>query len=104
MCVLTVTRIETKKEQTMLNTTLQINNQNVTFNSVAGTIVKSCDKSKIVRIRANSVLAQTLFDEYDPYIKRASSIFGRKGVSVLQVMLCANDYLLVEFIELEEDL
>lgn len=87
----------------MLNTTLQVNNQNVTFNSVAGTIVKSCDKSKIVRIHTNSNLAKTLFDVYNPHIETRRNIIGRVNVSILQVMLCANDYLLVEFIELEEE-
>ena len=87
----------------MLNTNSQVNNQNITFNSVAGTIVKSCDKSKIVRVHSNSNLAKTLFDVYNPHIETSRNILGRVNISVLQAMLCANDYLLVEFIELEEE-
>lgn len=86
----------------MFNTTLQVNKNNVTFNSVAGTLIKSCEKSKIIHIRANTKIAESLFDTKEPYIASDDGYYRRTKISVLQVMLCANDYLLVEFVELEE--
>lgn len=86
----------------MLDTEVQntINNA-VSFNSVAGTLVKSCNESKFIRFHADSPLADLVFDinrPRIPYQQGSSSSY----IQVLQVMLCGGDRFLVEF-RMEED-
>lgn len=85
----------------MFNNTSNANSQSqhVTFNSVAGTLIKSTSESKFMRMHMNSQLAGHVFDKDKP---RASTHRKAKEIQVLQVMLCANEWLLVEFIELAE--
>lgn len=83
----------------------------ITFNSVAGTLVKSTPDSKMVMLKMGNEQFLSIFDQNQPrrvYKKWVST--GYNGyestiyvdVSVLQVMLCGNDIVLVEYIDLEE--
>lgn len=76
----------------MLDTVL---NNNIKFNSVTGTLVKSCKKSKIAMCHQKSVLAQSAFDTNRPKM-------NDKSIQVLQVMLCGDAELLIEYVY-EED-
>lgn len=84
----------------MLDTSIKFNNE-VTFNSVAGTLVKSCEGSKFIRILMTSSQADMFFYPECPH--RTKNSLGGIGVkiSVLQVMLCANDILLVEYVDID---
>ena len=73
----------------------------ITFNSVAGTLVKSSTESKFIRFHMDSRLAEMFFDENKPY-RGHNSRHKRLNVVVLQVMLCGNDNFLVEYIDIEE--
>ena len=75
-------------------------NQSVHFNSVAGTLVKSTEKSKIKRFHMNSKLAETFFDVDQPY-REVPGKWGKEKlpIIVLQVMLCGNGEFLVEFLD-----
>lgn len=66
------------------------NMHNVVCNSVAGTLIKSSAKSKILRFHVNSILAKQFFDEECPH--RIES-YHKIPITVLQVMLMANDQL-----------
>lgn len=68
----------------------------VTFNSVAGTLVKSCKESKIVRFHQDSPLAKEFFDLSNPHHVRGNKDIP---VTVLQVMLCGDKQFLVEYLE-----
>jgi hypothetical protein len=70
------------------------NNQSISFNSVAGTIVKSCEESRFVRFHMNSELAERIFSTTKPKI---SSDWNAQEIVVLQVMLCGGDQFLVEY-------
>ncbi len=72
----------------------------VNFNSVAGTLMKSCPESRVVRFHTNSPMAKTYFDEVNPH---RTIGYTKKSIMVLQVMLCANEFVLVEFIDLSQD-
>lgn len=84
----------------------------ITFNSVAGTLVKSTPDSKMVMLKMGSDQFTKMFDQNNPtrsYIKReySSDHHGYDKtyvvtISVLQVMLCGNDTVLVEYIDVEE--
>ena len=74
----------------------------VTFNSVAGTLVKSTPDSKFIRFHMESSLADTFFDKDEPCRKEASYPYTKTKVSVLQVMLCGNDQFLVEYLDIKE--
>ena len=72
-------------------------NQHITFNSVAGTIVKSTAASKFIRVHTDSPYAKTLF-------KVGRSSLDDKPVEVLQIMLCSGGNLLIEYIETTEEI
>lgn len=78
----------------MLNTKVV---NNVQFNSVAGTLVKSCTDSRMVRFHMNSEIAKHVFSAVRPNI-------DSKEIEVLQVMLCGGDNLLVEYRYVERTL
>lgn len=82
----------------MLNTNVKLNNE-ITFNSVAGTLIKSCSESKFTRFHMNSDLAAMFFDRSQPH--RNKNGYGGIGVEVevLQVMLCGGDNFLVEYVD-----
>lgn len=77
----------------MFNTTSNINNfrQNFNFNSVSGTLIKSNPLSKFVCFHQNSTMAEHAFSK-EPY-------FYNKNVVILQIMLCGEKELLVEYID-----
>lgn len=72
----------------------------ITFNSVAGTIVKSCHESKIVRFQGQSTMSKTYFDEEYPH---RTDGYTKIPVAVLQIMLCADNWMLVEFIDVKKN-
>lgn len=91
----------------------------ITFNSVAGTLVKSTPDSKMVMLKMGSDQFTKMFDPSSPTrtfkeykvgsgeYRHGSYDSGRYvdvvvNVSVLQVMLCGNDTVLVEYIDVEE--
>ena len=76
----------------------QSQSQSVTFNSVAGTIVKSHAKSKMIRFHMNSPMAGYVFDEKDPRISQ----YGKTEITVLQVMLCGGEQFIVEYVNLDD--
>lgn len=83
------------------NTTqISVNNHTVSFNSVSGTLVKSCSESKIIRFHMSSARAQEFFDLKNQHYYED---YKYHYIVVLQVMLCAGDQYLVEFMELEKD-
>lgn len=90
----------------------------ITFNSVAGTLIKSTPDSKMVMLKMGSEQFTKMFDPSKPtrtYVKRVAGSgqfsHGRYDngydttitveVSVLQVMLCGNDTVLVEYIDID---
>ena len=77
----------------MLNTTNNSFSHELTFNSISGTLVKSCEESKIIRFHMDSRLASLFFDEQMPRISERS----KQQIDVLQVMLCSGDNFLVEY-------
>lgn len=77
-------------------TNIRGGNTSVTFNSVAGTIVKSCPESRFVRFHGKSVMSETYFDQAYPHRKVD---YQRIPIIVLQVMLCADNWMLVEFMD-----
>ena len=91
----------------------------ITFNSVAGTLVKSTPDSKMAMLKMGSDQFTKMFDQNNPTrtFKKHVAGYGeyRHGsydsgyhkdiivpISVLQVMLCGNDTVLVEYIDVEE--
>ena len=98
----------------MFDSTVQNNktvyNNEITFNSVAGTLVKSTEKSRIVRFHKDSELAKTFFDIENPhFIKEVKKKYSygsyesyidkvKIPIIILQVMLCGGDNYLVEFL------
>lgn len=70
----------------------------VKFNAVSGTLVKSCPESKIARFHMNSTMADYFFDKETPH----RDTYPMKKITVLQVMLCADSYFLVEYLDIEE--
>lgn len=61
------------------------------INAVSGTLIKSHPKSRIVRFHMKSGMADTAFSVKQP------KIIG-ENVVILQVMLCGDKELLVEYI------
>jgi hypothetical protein len=80
-------------------TNIRGGNTSVTFNSVAGTIVKSCPESKFVRFQGKSPMSETYFNEAKPH-RRVN--YTQIPIAVLQVMLCADNWMLVEFVDIKE--
>lgn len=81
-----------------------ITNNNIRFNSVSGTLVKTFRKSYFVTCKFGSYLAQGLFDEDKPnlgYEYNFRYCNGREVV-VLQIMLCSEDRLLIEVINKDD--
>lgn len=75
---------------------MKIGNNNINFNAVGGTLIKSTTKSKIKRLHMNSPMAKHIFDETKPTIDGEHS---SKEIIILQVILCGEKELLIEFIE-----
>lgn len=69
--------------------------QDVSFNSVSGTLVKSCAESKFVRFHQKSDMAEKAFGE--------SPMIYRKKVEIIQIMLCGGDQFLVEYRQMQEE-
>ena len=77
-------------------------NTNIKFSSVSGIMAKSCPESKFARFHQNSRMAESFFDKNRPH--RATGIgYQTRGVTILQVMLCADNNFLVEFIDTMEN-
>lgn len=80
-----------------------VNNQSVSnsisFNSVAGTLVKSHPKSKFAKFNINRIESTTFFDQNNPHRQRYGHASECVGIVVLQTMLCGNDMVLVEFVD-----
>ncbi len=64
--------------------------QNFTFNSISGTLIKSNAKSKIVRFHMKSPMAEVAFSK--------SPRIYEQDVYILQVMLCGDNELIIEYI------
>lgn len=77
-----------------------VNEQSVTFNSVAGTLIKSHGKSRMIRFNMASPRAEEVFSTYQPHIEIRDK---QVNIIVLQTMLCSDKELLVEYIK-EDDL
>lgn len=77
----------------MLDTTVY---NELTFNSIAGTLAKSHPNSKFIRFHMNSKTADRFFHIDKPYKS------DYEYVEVLQVMICAGDNFLVEYIDIKE--
>lgn len=71
----------------------------ISFNSVGGTLVKSCEESKFARFHMESKLAESFFHLEDPCWKQENYPYKRVSVQILQTMICGGNYFLVEFIE-----
>ena len=72
-------------------------------NSVAGTLIKSTNASKIIRFNQGSALAKTFFALGRPYYEEINQPYNTVYVTVLQVMLCGEKEFMVEYIEEKED-
>lgn len=72
------------------------NSQKFTFNSVAGTIAKSDESSIITTCHINSNMAGWMLDSRNPRIERDHKYIY---IVVLQVMLCGDKQLLIEYKE-----
>ena len=71
-------------------------NNSITFNSVAGTLVKSHPKSKFARFGLDRSESLAFFDETQPHRNIG---YSDVDITVLQVMLCGNNMVLVEFVD-----
>ena len=79
-------------------------NHSVTFNSIAGTLVKSSEKSKIVKFHENSPMSTMVFDINTPHIYKEDRYpYEKKEVVVLQVMLCSGGNFLVEYLDVVKE-
>lgn len=83
---------------------MKVGGNTININAVSGTLIKSTEKSKIVRFHKNSKLAEYMFNEEQP--RRVRSTYDanneNKNVVVLQVMLCSSDEFLVEYLDIEK--
>lgn len=80
------------------------NNTTVNFNSVSGTLVKSCPESKFIRFHQKSELADQFFDINLPHrLVKGQFVMERQLVHVLQVMLCGGDNFMVEYIDVDKE-
>ena len=77
-------------------------NTNIKFSSVSGIMAKSCPESKFVRFHQNSTSAGTYFDSNRPY-RATGRGYETRDITVLQVMICADNNFLVEFIDTVEN-
>lgn len=86
---------------------ISLNSQHSTrveFNAVSGTLIKSCDESKIIRFHMNSERAKMFFDINNPHSKLENDYpYEKVKIVVLQVMLCGGDQYLVEYLEKKEN-
>ena len=84
------------------NVQVNSNSQSVTFNSVAGTLIKSTENSKFVRFDMESNLAVWMFDTDCPHRKKQPEYpYKKTEVIILQVMLCGDNQFLVEYLDKE---
>lgn len=74
---------------------------NINFNAVSGTLLKSCSESKITRFHMKSKRADCFFNLDKP--KNRANYNSSKEIVVLQVMLCGDQELLVEYVEKEKE-
>lgn len=85
-------------------------NHNITFNAVSGTLIKSSEKSKIIRFSADGNHAKTFLDADKPH--RMADVYHEKTkyydsyytkeklpITILQVMLCGDGHFLVEYLD-----
>ena len=99
----------------MLNTYSQTqirnsNTYNYNINAVSGTIRKSHPKSIITKVKLDDTILDKVNPKYTVTTRKYSGSNDYHGyndsqdypVIILQVMLCGNDYCLVEFVK-EED-
>jgi len=81
---------------------MKVSGNTININAVSGTLIKSTEKSKIVRFHKDSNLATYMFDVEQP--RRIKSKYDanneNKNVVVLQVMLCGSDEFLVEYLDI----
>lgn len=78
--------------------------QEVTFNAISGTLIKSTENSKFIRFHRDSGYSKTFFDADRPYMrleKADDSYTKNYYLTILQVMLCSDDEFLVEYLELD---
>jgi len=88
----------------MFDSVMKVGGNNINFNAVSGTLIKSAEKSKIIRFHQNSNLANWFFDSEQP--RRVGDKYDankyNKNIVVLQVMLCSDDNFLVEYLDVEK--
>lgn len=72
-------------------------NTNIKFSSVSGIMAKSCPESKFTRFSQVGRTADCYFDTNRPH--RFTGQYVTCDITVLQVMICADGVLLVEFID-----
>lgn len=89
----------------MFNTTKQTNYQSINFNAVSGTLIKSCEESKFARVKVGSNSASAFFNEDKPcrLVQGEYYTMDKVPVQVLQVMLCGEGELLVEYRDVVEE-
>lgn len=77
----------------------------ITFNSTGGTLIKSCAESKFIKVSMNSDICEAIFDQKKPHRFVIVDNWRRDetSISVLQVMLCGGDNLMVEYVDLMEE-
>lgn len=88
------------------NTNLKnINNFNYNINAVSGTIRKSHPKSIITKVKLDDTLLDKINPKYTVTTKKYSEDYRNSyndsqdyPVVILQVMLCGDNYCLVEFV------
>ncbi len=71
------------------------NNQLYNYNMAEGTIGKSDSHTKFTKCHMNSQLSKNIFNEINPKI-------NDKDIEVIQVMVCGNENLIVEYSIIEK--
>ena len=73
-------------------------NNSFKINAVSGMLVKNHPDSFMIYCRMDSNTAKHLFNTDEPYI---SIDYIRRGVVILQVLLCGNDHVMCEVVPKE---
>lgn len=83
---------------------MKVGGNSININAVSGTLIKSTEKSKIVRFHQNSAMAEYFFDEEQPRRIRDKYEADKynKNIVVIQVMLCGDSNFLVEYLDIKE--